>query len=116
MEELFKDILNINGVQSVILLDNGGKVLYESMRDQRPGAKQRYTNWKKFIDCLDNIREADFLFDKGRIYIRHTDKGFVLICMQSFASIAMVKLNCDILLPQLKSGKTTKGLKGLFKR
>ena len=116
MEELFKDILEINGVQSVILLDDTGKVIYESMHDLRHGAKQRYTNWKRFLDCLDNVREADFLFDKGRIYIRHTDKGFVLICMQSFASIAMVKLNCDILLPQLKSGRTAKGLKGLFKR
>ena len=115
MEALFKDIVAINGVQSIILLDRSGKVSYEATNAQQTGAKQRYTNWKKLIDVLQNTREADFVFDSGRVYLRRTDNGYLLVNMQSFASIAMVKLNCDIVLPQLKNEKT-KGLKGFFKR
>ena len=115
MEEYFKDILAINGVQGVILLDAGGKVIFESVANLRTGNKQRYTNWKKLLDTVGNIREADFVFDNGRVYLRRTDNGHLLVSMQSFASIAMVKLNCDILLPQLKNDKG-KGLKAFFRR
>lgn len=115
MEEYFKDILAINGVQGVILLDAGGKVIFESVTNLRTGNKQRYTNWKKLLDTVGNIREADFVFDNGRVYLRSTDNGYLLVSMQSFASIAMVKLNCDILLPQLKNDKS-KGLKAFFRR
>jgi len=115
MEALFKDIADINGVQSITLIDMSGKISYEAANAQLAGVKQRYTNWKKLIDVLENTREADFVFDNGRVYLRRTDNGYLLVSMQSFASIAMVKLNCDIVLPQLKNEKT-KGLKGLFKR
>ncbi len=115
MEEYFKEIIAINGVQGVILLDDAGKVVFESVAALRTGIKQRYTNWKKLLDTVGNIREADFVFDNGRVYLRKTENGYLLVSMQSFASIAMVKLNCDILLPQLKSDKS-KGLKALFRR
>jgi len=115
MEELFKDIVEIKGVQGVIVLDAGGKILFESIAGSKTGIKQRYTNWKKLIDALGNLREADFVFDNGRVYLRNADNNYLIVSMQSFASIAMVKLNCDILLPQLKNAKS-KGLKSLFKR
>lgn len=115
MEEYFKEIIAINGVQGVILLDDAGKVVFESVAALRTGIKHRYTNWKKLLDTVGNIREADFVFDNGRVYLRKTENGYLLVSMQSFASIAMVKLNCDILLPQLKSDKS-KGLKALFRR
>jgi hypothetical protein len=115
MEAHFKDIMAIKGVQGVILLDADGKVVFESVPSLRTEMRQRYTNWKKLIDTLGNIREADFVFDNGRVYLRQSENGYLIISMQSFASIAMVKLNCDILLPQLKYDKS-KGLKALFRR
>lgn len=115
MEALFKDIVAINGVQSILLIDRSGKIIYEAANAQQTGATQRYTNWKKLIDVLDNAREADFVFDNGRVYLRRAENGYLLVNMQSFASIAMVKLNCDIVLPQLKNEKS-RGLKALFKR
>jgi hypothetical protein len=116
MEELFKDILNVNGVHGIILIDGGGKILFESIKDHRMGVNQRYTNWKKLLDTLVGTREADFVFENGRVYLRQTENGYLFVSMQSFASIAMVKLNCDILLPQINSVKNSRGIKGLFKR
>jgi hypothetical protein len=40
----------------------------------------------------------------------------VMILMGVFAPIAMVRLNCDILLPSLKKTATTKGWRNLFKK
>ena len=115
MEANFKDIIAIKGVQGIVLLDSDGKIVFESVSALRTETKQRYTNWKKLIDTLGNVREADFVFDNGRVYLRQSENGYLIVSMQSFASIAMVKLNCDILLPQLKNDKN-KGLKALFRR
>ena len=115
MEELFKEIVAIKGVQSVIFIDASGKIIYESITNPRREIRQRYKNWKKLLDILGDMREADFVFDNGRVYLRYTGNGYLIVSMQSFASIAMVKLNCDILLPQVTNAKS-KGLKAFFKR
>jgi hypothetical protein len=116
MEDLFKDIMNISGVQGIVLLSNEGNVAFDAMTGKNPGISKRYLNWRKFIEVLDNAREADFVFENGRIYLRQTGSGYLLITMLSNASIAMVKLNCDIVLPQLANQKGSKGIKGFFKR
>lgn len=116
MEAIFKDIATINGVQSIVLLSGEGRVVYDSEVAKKKGLSHRYTNWRKLLEVIKNAREADFVFENGRIYVRRTGRGYLLVTMQSFASIAMVKLNCDIVLPQLKNTKDSKGLKGLFKR
>ena len=116
MKDLLNDVLNINGVQGIILLSGEGKVIYDSMEGKRSGMNLTFTNWKRLIDVLGNAREADFVFESGRFYLRQTHDGYLLISMQLHASIAMIKLNCDILLPHLKSTKSSKGIKGFFKR
>jgi hypothetical protein len=62
------------------------------------------------------MREADFVYENGRLYLRATEQGYLMVMMGPAVSVAMVKLNCDILLPQLKVAKPTGKLKGLFKR
>lgn len=116
MKEHLKDVLSIKGVQRIFLLSSEGKILFDSMEGKRSGMNQIFSNWKNLIDALGNAREADFVLENGRIYMRQTHNGYLLISMQLFASIAMIKLNCDILLPHLKSTKSNKGIKGFFKR
>lgn len=116
MNDIFKDVISINGVQGIILLSDEGKVLYDSMAIDAAGKIQTFTNWKKLFNALGKIREGDFVFEKGRFYLRKTDAGYLFVHMHSLTSIAMVKLNCDIILPQLKNVKANKGIKGFFKR
>ncbi|MBL0714715.1 MAG: hypothetical protein JJV98_13555, partial [Desulfosarcina sp.] len=68
------------------------------------------------IPALKKMREADFVYENGRFYVRAIDRGYLLVIMGPVVSIAMVKLNCDIILPQLKTEKPVGKLKGLFKR
>ncbi len=116
MRETFNDVLSINGVSAIILLAQDGKILFDSTDGKGSGSGLNYSHWKKLLDVMNNAREADFVFENGRIYLRKTADGYLMVCMQSHASIAMVKLNCDILLPQINSTKSSKGLKGFFKR
>jgi hypothetical protein len=116
MKDLFKDVLDINGVKGIVLVSGEGKVVYDTDVDNQTNAGQTYSNWNKLILSLGDAREAEFVFEKGRLYLRKTHDGFMIVRMQLIASIAMVKLNCDILLPQLKSTGNSKGLKGFFKR
>ena len=116
MKELFNDVLDINGVKGIVLLSGEGKVVYDTDVNNQTNAGQPYSNWNKLLMSLGDAREAEFIFEKGRFYLRKTHNGFMIIRMQLIASIAMVKLNCDILLPQLKSSGNSKGLKGFFKR
>ena len=116
MREIFKDVMNINGVSAIILVERDGKILFDSTDGKGTGSGHPYSDWKKLYGVMGKAREADFVFDNGRIYMRQTTNGYLLVSMQSLASIAMVKLNCDILLPQLNNTKSSKGIKGFFKR
>jgi hypothetical protein len=63
----------------------------------------------------------------GRLYIRKADEGMLVVTMGRIAPAAMIRLNCDILLSELKSRKGSgkpfegakrkpKGLSRFFKR
>jgi hypothetical protein len=115
MKELFKDILDMEGVRAVVLLSLQGEVLYrESTVDDMPDLAK--VQWKSILSALEGTREADLVFDRGRVYARKTDLGYLLIPMSDLASVAMLRLNCDILLPSLKPAKSPRSLKRLFKK
>ena len=115
MKELFKDILNMEGVRGVLLLSTQGDIIFKEMSAQTP-QKTESQDWRQFIESLNGIRETDLVFENARIYIRKTGLGYLLILMDFFASAAMVRLNTDILLPALKPVKGSKGFKRLFKK
>lgn len=115
MRELFDDILKTEGVKAVILISFSGDVLFrESAQTILQQAENR--NWKLFVESLADLRETDLIFDKGRLYIRRTDIGYLIILIGSFVSIALVRLQCDILLPSLTPDKLNKGIRRFFKK
>ena len=115
MKELFKDILNMEGVKGVLLLSLQGDIVFKEFSTPLH-QKLESRDWKHFVDSLNGIRETDLVYENARIYIRKTGSGYLLILMDFFASAAMVRLSCDILLPALKPLKGSKGFKRLFKK
>jgi hypothetical protein len=115
MRELFGDILNIDGVKGLILLSFRGDIIF---RELNPIEHENVENrdWRLLIESLADIRETDLIFEKGRLYIRRTELGFLVVLMGSFVPIAMMRLQCDILLPSLKPAKATKGIRRFFKK
>jgi hypothetical protein len=115
MKELFADLLSVSGVKGVVLFSKEGEILYQEMREVLAENLQS-RNWGSFINTLEEIREADLVFEMDRLYLRKSETGFLLVLMNPFVPIAMIRLNCDIILPNLKNKKSGKGLKRLFKR
>ena len=115
MKELFGDILSLQDVKGVVLFSPESEILFEEFVTssyEEPGIDQ----WIPIIQSLKGIREADFVFERGRIYVRQAASGYLMVFLGAFASSAMLRLNCDILLPSLKDANTPKGLGRLFKK
>ncbi len=116
MQALFKDIIKMDGVYGLIFFSHEGRVLFESTDPHWISLPQGFRYADKLLPVLQKMREADFVYENGRIYVRAAERGYLLVIMGPLVSIAMVKLNCDIILPQLKIDKPGGKLKGLFRR
>ena len=115
MRELFNDILNIDGVKGLMLLSFTGEIVFWELNHVvHENVENR--DWRLFIESLADVRETDLIFEKGRLYIRRTDIGYLVVLMGSFVPIAMIRLQCDILLPSLKPVKAAKGIRRFFKK
>jgi hypothetical protein len=113
----FKDILDLDDVKGVLVLSSEGQVLFRDV--PAPGFARvdlESRDWTPFLEALEGIREADFIYDNCRVYVRESAGGYILVLMGHFAPIAMVRLNCDIILPSLKQAHASKGLARFFKR
>ncbi len=111
MKDVFKDLVGIEGVHAAIVLDPAGSLVASRLSDQyqgNPGAVTKF-NWEPFILELGEHADADFVYDKGRIYLRKLPAGFLLVIMNDIAPISMVRLNCEILLPELDGMKRSGG-------
>lgn len=115
MKDVFKDIVNMDGVKGALLLSFDGAILFEDHRESSAaslGPSQR----EGLLVALDGVQETDAVYRDGRIYIRRSDIGFLLVNMSAAASVAMLRLNCDILLPTLKPTVEPKGMKRFFRK
>ena len=115
MNELFNDILGTKGVKGVLLFTFSGELIYKKLVSPIK-EEPEHRDWSFFIESLEGMRETDLVFEKGRIYIRKTELGYLIILMALFVPIAMIRLNCDILLPALTQSKPGKKLGRFFKK
>lgn len=116
MKELFSDILNMQDVNGVMLFSLEGEPIFREFVSPPSEETENRDLWAPFIESLEGIREADLVFEKGKLYVRKTDSGYLVFFLGSFAPSAMLRLNCDIILPSLKEASTSKGLGRLFKK
>jgi hypothetical protein len=116
MQDIFKDIIKMDGVYGLVYFSSDGRVLYESIDPHWVSLSKEDCDWPKLMPVLQKMREADFVYEQGRLYMRAADQGYLLVIMGPVVSIAMVKLNCDIILPQLNTAPPAGKRRGLFKR
>jgi hypothetical protein len=107
MKDLFNDILNIDQVEGALLIANDGTLVYNEFRKAFRVDSVKL-DLPGLMDVLKDIREADILFREKRLYIRKAGIGSLIIIMGLAASSAMIRLNCDLILPLLKDYKHRK--------
>ncbi|MBW1635318.1 MAG: hypothetical protein JRC87_00375 [Deltaproteobacteria bacterium] len=113
MEKKFHDILHTEDVHGLVLLSVEGEVLFKSFKVGHSPERDRLS-WKMIIASLTDFDEMNLVYDRGRLYIRNTGNGYLIVSMDIEAKIALVKLSCDIVMPELKKGKRSKGFKRFF--
>jgi hypothetical protein len=104
MSALFDDLLAVEGVKSVMFFSSAGELLFEGSGVGGMD-KAAARDWQALLVSLDLTREADLIFEKGRIYIRKADEGILVVTMGRIAPAAMIRLNCDILVAEFKNNK-----------
>ena len=115
MKKLFEDLLNITDVKGLMLLADDGAITFMAFPDF-PERESELKNAKIPIQDLTGIREADLNFDRERMYVRKVPRGYMLVVMGQYASMATVRLRCDMLMPELKKPAPPRGLKRLFRK
>lgn len=116
MKELFKDIVNLEGIKGVLLISLKGKITFKAKKEALPGTIEAQ-DWEALFDVIDGLREVDMVYEAGRLYLRKTQAGYLVIIAGLEVSIAMLRLNCDIVMPALRSSKgSSGGIKRFFKK
>ena len=116
MKKLFKDILNMEDINGIMLFSFKGELIFKLFLSPLAEEPENKDWWGLFIRSLNGIREADLIFEKSKFYIRKTEIGYLIILMGIFVPTAMVRLNCDMVLPALKRMKISKRGKSIFNR
>jgi len=116
MKALFRQILEIEDVQGVSLISFAGEVIYQEDSGVFTRDAEKSGVWGRLFKAMQGTREADLVFENMRLYIRRTELGYLIIVMGLFAPAAMVRMNCDMLLPALKRKGKFKGLRGFFRK
>jgi hypothetical protein len=116
MKDLFNEILAMEDIQGVLLLSSEGETIFKEFNVPVRKNNELDESFHEIVKSFNGIREADLLLEKGRVYIRKSNMSYLIVIMGSFASAAMVRLSCDMILPSLNDAKAGKGLRQIFKR
>lgn len=96
MKELFQEVLKMNEVRGLIFLSPQGDIRFSSFVQNNQTDPERIDWIPQLLEQLASVREAEFLYDWARLYIRHSSSGVVLIWAKLNANMAMIRLNCDV--------------------
>ncbi len=114
MHELIGDIIAIQGVRGIVLISKTGDLLLAHFRQpSQESAVPR--ELPQLLTALENLREADLVFARGRLFVRQTSALHLVVLTDLFTQADMIRLNCDIVLAELSRLKPKK-LKRLFKK
>jgi len=124
MENLFKDLFNINGVYGIVYLLDNGDVQFQHfvppMEEMNDKSWNQFTgqgnNWSSLVSPFTGVQEAELIYQVKKFFFRKTDNGFIIVIMDISVSLAIVRLNCNIIAPSLGGVKKAKGFGGLFKK
>jgi hypothetical protein len=115
MKALFQDILRMDDMKGLAVLGQDGAVLFhEFLQDPVPDLK----NLGRLARVLElrKARETELLYEHDRLYLRTLGMGLIIVWTGVFASMAMVRLSCEVLIPSLENTLAAKGWRRLWKR
>ncbi len=103
MKDIFNDVMRIEDVHGVMVVSGEGSVLVSKFSPdfQNEAEALSLIDWVPFVAEMQTVKDAELVFDNARFYIKKSETGFLMVIIGENAPISMVRLNCEILLPQL---------------
>ena len=116
MKVLLQDILGINDVQGVVFISFEGKSVFQEFKSPLLDKISSKT-WALLIESLQDALEVEVAFENSMLYIIKAASGFLLVFMSATTPMALVRLNCSIILSELgRKGNQRKGIGRLFRK
>ncbi len=118
MKDIFKDLLDIEGVHGVLVVSAEGKILMTKFAKDHLSEESvsSEVSWDTFVIALGDAVEAEFLYEKIRVYVRKSRTGYIVVIVDDITPISMVRLNCEILLPTIDRMKGPGRLSQILKK
>ncbi len=124
MESLFDEIFGIDGVQGLFLLSKDGSPVFKKFNP--PLEKINDKKLDEFIgksldletltEQFEKSNESLLIFGQKRIYVKKAGENYLFIIIDMFAPIAMVRLNCQLIIPEIEKMKSSKGIGRFFRK
>ena len=103
MKEIFNDILGIDDVHGAMFIADNNEIKIQNFAPGKPVPNLNPLDLAAFINTIGANIETEIHFDKLRLYIRKIQTGHLLILTGYNVQMALVRLNCDVLEPLIKS-------------
>ncbi len=124
MESMFDEIFGVDGVHGLFLLSKDGSIVFKKFIS--PFDK---LNNKKLDDFIGNSIDLDTLtqqfansneslliYNQKRMYIKNAGDNYLFVLLDMFAPVAMVRLNCQLIIPEIEKMKSSKGIGRFFRK
>ena len=102
MKAIFNDILDINDVKGAIFIDKNNEIKIEGYTTL-PEPNLNPLDLAALMNTIGAHIETEIHFANLRLYIRKIKTGHILVITGFNVQMAMVRLNCDVLEPLIKS-------------
>ena len=102
MKEIFNDILSIRDVKGAIFIDKNNEIKIGAYT-VIPAPDLNPLDLAAFMKTIGAHRETEIHFDNLKLYIRKIKTGRILVITDFNVQMALVRLNCDVLDPLIKS-------------
>jgi len=94
MNDHFERIMAIDDVQGVVWLDGAGS-MQDSASNIAPRQPYARWPWRELAAVWKDIGDAEFVYEKIRIYIRRINSGYVVVILGRRAQMSMIRLACE---------------------
>lgn len=114
MQKILKDMNDAEHVLGCLFVTNEGAIVHANLSTPSEIALEKYP-WLPLLQSLGELNEIDIFFDNTRLYIRKTNEGYLIMILEIYALLSMIKLHCNVLVSKLDSNKPRK-LRRFFKK
>ncbi len=98
-------LLSVEGVRGVFLYRSGGDLLFRKTAVTLNGASP--ADWFALALALGNAREAEILFERGRVYVLRSAGAVLVVAAGLFAPSAVIRMSGAVLLAEVEGALGT---------